>query len=104
MAVSLKLGIDQFLVNRYFKPASFGWHQGDRFDFRLKVFQKVGCQTGSAIGVVSDGAVYDLNFHQHFSSPGFENKTPAGDATGVESQLHALINRQTDGRRASLAN
>ena len=55
-------GIDQLIINRDFVPAPFGWDQGDGFDFRLEFIQQISYQTGSARGVVSDGAVLNGYF------------------------------------------
>jgi len=40
-------------------------HQGERFDLGFILLEQLSRQTGGPVGVVSDGAVHDLNLHQH---------------------------------------
>lgn len=89
MAVCFQLGKQQFSVDRKLKAASIRWNQGDRLDIRLEFIEQFGYQTGSTIGVMSDSTVDQVELQQHNStSKNSLMNTPAGDATGVKSQLH----------------
>jgi hypothetical protein len=59
MPPRLELGIRQCAVHANLKLAAIRWNEGQRIDFWLVEFQKLGCQTGSAVRVVSDSAISD---------------------------------------------
>jgi hypothetical protein len=69
MPQGLLLGVDQLPIHNYFKHPTIRGDEGDIFDFRFKLFQQVGNQTGCSLGVVSNCAIFNGNF-QHFLSPG----------------------------------
>jgi hypothetical protein len=78
-----QLGIQQLPIHRELKAPAIRWHQGDRFDIRLKLLEQLGCQTDSTIGVVSNRTINQVNLHQHNSTSNkYLTKYPAGDATG----------------------
>lgn len=76
MAVGFQLGIHQFPINRKLIAPTIGWHQGDRFDVRLKLLEQFGCQTDSTIGVVSDCTVDQIELHHIDNPPILFNKHP----------------------------
>ena len=57
MSVGCQLGVYQFPVDRKLEAATIGWHQSDGFDVGLKFLEQFSRQTGSTIGVVSDGTI-----------------------------------------------
>ena len=69
VAERLQLGIQQITVGAHLEAASVGGHQGERLDLGFELVQQLCRQTGGAIGIVSDSAVYDLDFKQHLSLP-----------------------------------
>ena len=60
MAVRLQLGEHQLPVDGEFETPAIRWHQGDRFNIRLKLIDQLGYQTGSPVGVVSDCTVDEI--------------------------------------------
>ena len=92
MPHGLLLGVNRQPIYCYFKHAAGRGDEGDAFDFRFKLFQEVGNQTGCPLGVVSDLAVFEFYF-QHLDLSSCKTKNPVGDATGpnrrVKSQLHS---------------
>jgi len=65
MAPGLLFRIEQFAVDRYFKPPAVRGDERDGFDLRLELVEKFCRQTGGSLGIVSDLAVFDRYFHQH---------------------------------------
>jgi hypothetical protein len=63
----LELGIDQRAVHAHLELAIIRWNQGQCIDFWLVEFQKFGCQTGSAIRIVSDSAISNRDIEQHLT-------------------------------------
>ena len=63
-----KLGIQQFPIDCKLEAASIGGHQGDGFDIGFKVPEQFGCQTDSAIGVISDGTINQVHPNSHGAS------------------------------------
>jgi hypothetical protein len=63
MAVGFQLGIQQLPIHRKLKAPSIRWHQGDRFDIRLKFLEQFGCQTDSTIGVVSNRTIDQIELY-----------------------------------------
>jgi len=61
MSPTASFRIQQVVVNLHLKQASIGRDQGNPLNFWLKFFQQFGCQTGSAISVMSDRAVGNGN-------------------------------------------
>jgi hypothetical protein len=83
MAKGLQLRIEQLIVDREFKSTAVRGDEGERLDLRLEFLEKLGCQTDSSLGVVSNLAVNKLNFYHGGLRSVLQNKSPAGDATGV---------------------
>jgi hypothetical protein len=85
VAVGIKFGVDQLVVDAHLEAAAVGGHQGERFDFRFERFQKLGRQTGGPSGIVSNRAVDQFDFEQHFgrlldaSSQVFHGVSPHGE-------------------------
>jgi hypothetical protein len=59
----LELGINQSVVDTDFVPASIGGDESHALDFRFEVFEQIACQAHGPVGVMSDRAVDDLDFH-----------------------------------------
>jgi len=102
MPVGFQLGVQQFPINRKLKAPAIRWHQGDRFNLGFEFLKQFGCQTDSAIGIVSDCAVdqIELQYHNNTSKcifNGFSMNTPACDATGVNKP--ASLIRYGEGQR-----
>jgi hypothetical protein len=57
MPATFQLGVNQVVVNFHFEAPTIRRHQAELLNFRLKLFQQLGCQTGSPVGIVSDRAV-----------------------------------------------
>ncbi len=69
MAAILQLRVKQMIVHSDFETASIRREQANRFDLRLKLIEQFGCQPDSPVGIVSNGAVNYLYFHQHGFPP-----------------------------------
>jgi hypothetical protein len=65
VAVGLQLRIEQLPVGADLEAAPIGGDQGQGFDLHLELLEQFGRQTGGAPGVVSNGAIDQLNFQQH---------------------------------------
>jgi hypothetical protein len=65
VAVGLQLGIQQLPVDADLEAAPIGGDDRQRFDLRLESFEQFYRQTGGAPGVVSNGAVFQLDLQQH---------------------------------------
>jgi len=63
----LFLGVDQFITHRHLERAARGRYQRELPDARLVGFQQFGCQTGSFVGIVSNGAVFNSDEHCYSS-------------------------------------
>jgi len=61
VAIGGQLGIDEGIVEGDLETPAARRRQGDALDVLLEMVEQVGRQTGGAIGVVSDGAVFDRN-------------------------------------------
>ena len=75
MSAGLHLGVNQLSVHAYFVASAIRWDEGDLSELRFKLFEQISRQTDGAIGVVSDRAVFDINFVKHVNLLKF-NKTP----------------------------
>ena len=63
MAAGFKFRIDQFVVDADLIASAVGRNQADGFDLRLKMLEQLSGQAHGPIGVVSDRAVNNLDFH-----------------------------------------
>lgn len=63
MATGCKFGIDQFVIDADLIAPAIGRDEADGFDLRLKIVEQLIGQAHGPIGVVSDRAVNDLDFH-----------------------------------------
>jgi len=65
-----QFGVEFDLVCDDLELSTIGRYQGDRLDISLEMLQQIGCQTGSAVGVMSNRAVGNRQFQhlllQHF--------------------------------------
>jgi hypothetical protein len=58
-----KLGVNQVTIHRHLKTAAIRGQQGEGFQAGFEIFEDLGCQTGSFIGIRSDHAVLDGDLH-----------------------------------------
>ena len=63
MTPCLELGIDQLVVHTDFKPASQGRYESNILDLRFEILEQFGYQAHGPVGVVSNRAVLDADFH-----------------------------------------
>ncbi len=61
MTLDLKLGINQRTVHADLEASPVRWNEGDALDQMLELFEQIVRQTHGPAGVVSDGAVNDLD-------------------------------------------
>jgi len=66
VTVGLELGVDQLVSNRDLEPASVRRDQGQVPDIILELFQQFIRQAHGPVGVVSYGAVDDLDVFKHW--------------------------------------
>ena len=64
------------IVHADLEASAVGRLQRQGFDFRLELFEQVGRQTDSPVGVVSNGAVNNLDFLEHDEPPARFNVKP----------------------------
>lgn len=69
MPAGLQFRVDQLIVDRHFKPASIRRDQRYRLDLWFEIFQQFGCQTGSAVCVMSNRTIFYLNLQEHSILP-----------------------------------
>jgi hypothetical protein len=62
MAMQFKLRKEQSVVDGKLETAAIGRNKGDRCDLRLKLAKQLGYQTGRPVGIVSDGAIDQIEF------------------------------------------
>lgn len=65
MTSCLKFGVDQLPVYADFETASAGWNESYAFNLRFKILEQIACQAHGLVGVVSNRAVNDLDFHHN---------------------------------------
>ena len=63
MTPRLEFGIDQLVVHTDLKPASLGGNKSQTLDFWFEILEQVICQAHGPVGVMSDCAVIDPDFH-----------------------------------------
>ncbi len=68
VAPQLQLGEDLLVVQEDLEAASRPGGQGEAFDLGLEILDQVGCQAHGPVGVVSDHAVFNADFHYYHSS------------------------------------
>ncbi len=67
MALGLELGIDELPIHGHFEAPSLGGDERDILDQVLKLLKQLTCQADGPVGVVSNGAVNDLDL-EHLPS------------------------------------
>jgi hypothetical protein len=61
-----QFGIDKLIVDCDLIASAVGGQQGEGIQPGFKFLQEVDCQTGSLIGIRSNRAVLDRDFHDSF--------------------------------------